>query len=188
MPETELTTQYCLTGSIIISTPKLTDHALEECIVYIYEHSPQLGAQGVVINRKSGLTVEDLLERMNFLTDNPSLQSPLYHGGLEDENSVAMIHTGEWFSSNTKPVTEEFSISSDTFMMEKLATGNEPANWIMCAGRCTWEPGELDADVEENYWITAPATADIVFSSLTETKQWRSALKYCTSYAVNSWF
>lgn len=188
MPGTDLSLTNCLAGSILISTPKLANQALEECVVYVYDHSPQIGAQGIVINRKSGLTVETLVERMNYVTANPSLNAPLYHGGFVEESGVAMLHTGEWFSSNTRPVTSEISISSDMFMIEKLVNGNEPNNWIMCAGKCAWEPGELEDEVKANFWLTAPATNSILFSAYSETKQWRTALEYCTKYAVDSWF
>lgn len=188
MPGKDLTLTKCLTGSLLISAPGKDTQPLEECVVYVYEHSPQLGAQGVVINRKSGLTVETLLERMNMITGSTSLKSPLYHGGLVDENGILMIHTGEWYSANTRPVSSEISVSSDTFMLEKLVNGNEPYNWIMCAGKCAWEPGELESEVDRNLWLTVPAHGDIVFSALTEAKQWRTALNYCSKYTVDSWF
>lgn len=188
MPGTDLSLLDTLRGSILISTPKMANDALEECVIYIYDHSPQIGAQGIVINRKSGLTVEDLLERMNYIAAGPSFNAPLYHGGLDEENGIAMLHTGEWFSSNTRPVTSEISISSDTFMLEKLVNGNEPVNWLMCAGKCSWEPGELEEEIKANFWLSAPGTNDIVFSAFSEAKQWRTALEYCTKYTVDSWF
>lgn len=187
MPGRDLTLTECLTGSLLISAPGSDMHPLEECVIYVYEHSPQLGAQGVVINRKSGLTVKTLFERMNMTADSMSLSSPLYHGGLEDENGIIMLHTGEWYSANTRPVTSEISVSSDTFMLEKIVSGNEPYNWIMCAGKCDWYPGELEDEVKKQLWLTVPAHSDIVFSALTEAKQWRTALNYCTKYIVDSW-
>jgi putative transcriptional regulator len=188
MPNTDLTLQNCLAGSLLISTPKQTDGPFEETVIYIYEHSPQTGAQGVVINRQSGITVEDLLERMNYTGGNISLKSPLYHGGLTDENGVLMIHTSEWYSSNTRPVDQHISVSSDMFMIEKLINGNEPRNWMMCAGKCLWEPGEIDVEVLDNYWLTAPATKEIIFSPHEDSRLWRDAIDHCTSHAVNSWF
>lgn len=188
MPGKDLTLSKCLTGSLLISAPGRGEHPLEECVVYVYEHSPQLGAQGVVINRQSGVTVEVLLERMKMATGLSSLKSPLYHGGLSDENGIIMLHSGDWYSANTRPISSEISVSSDTFMLEKLVSGDEPDNWLMCAGKCAWEPGELDKEVDNNLWLTVPAPSDLVFSPLSSVKQWRAALDYCTKRTVDSWF
>lgn len=188
MAGTGLTLTNCLAGCLLVSTPKQKDSPLEECVVYVYEHSPQLGAQGVVINRRSDLTVEDLLERMNYAPGCISLKSPLYHGGLAEEEGVLMLHTGEWYSSNTRPISSDISVSSDQFMIEKLINGDEPRNWMMCAGKCEWEPGELDQEVKERYWLTAWATPEMVFSPRSENRQWRTALDYCAKQAVDSWF
>jgi putative transcriptional regulator len=188
MPDKELAISECLTGSLLISAPTTNSHPLEECVVFIYEHSPQTGAQGVVINRKSRLTVGFLLERMKLTPTTSSLNSPLYHGGLVDENGIIMLHSSEWHSSNTRAISREVCISSDTAMLEKIVTGNEPDNWIMCAGKLEWEPGVLTQEVNKNQWLTVPAHNGIVFSALTEANQWRAALNYCTRCAVDSWF
>lgn len=190
MSDLGLTLEECLTGKLLLSVPgKLsTTHPLEECVVYIYEHTPLLGAQGVVINRQSELTVDTLLERMDYAADSLSLNTPLYHGGFIDENGVIMVHTAEWYSSNTRPITTEVSVSSDTFMLEKLISGNEPDDWIMCAGKCTWEPGHLELEVMNKQWLTVPAVNSLVFSSATGERQWRKALDACSKQAVDNWF
>lgn len=188
MPGKELTQTECLTGSLLISAPGRSEHPLEECVVYVYEHSPQLGAQGVVINRPSGLSVETLLERMKMDTKFSSLKSPLYHGGRRDESGIVMLHSAEWYSANTRPVSSEVSVSSDAVMLEKLVSGNEPDNWLMCAGKCLWDPGQLDKEVDDDVWLTVPAPVELVFSPLSSAKQWRTALEYCTKRTVDSWF
>jgi len=180
----------CLAGSLLISMPGRDTHPLEECVIYIYEHSPQLGAQGIVINRQSGVTVETLLERMKFAADGSlsALQKPLYHGGLEDENGVIMLHSSEWYSSNTRAVSCDISVSSDTFMLEKLVMGNMPTDWILCAGKCDWLPGRLEKEVASNKWLTVPAANQVIFSDMPAAKQWRQAIDYCTEYTVKNWF
>jgi|AntRauTorcE11898_2_1112593.scaffolds.fasta_scaffold03124_7 putative transcriptional regulator len=190
MSDLGLTLEECLTGTLLLSVPgkPSATHPLEECIIYIYEHTTELGAQGVVINRHSELTVDTLLERMDYTADSLSLRAPLYHGGHTEENGVIMVHTSEWYSSNTRPVTNEVSVSSDTFMLEKLIAGNEPDDWLMCAGKCTWEPGHLELEVMNKQWLTLPAANNIVFSSATGEKQWRKALDTCSRQAVDRWF
>jgi putative transcriptional regulator len=188
MTDTNISLQESLAGKIVVSTPKQAESKYEGCVVLIYENGPLIGTQGVVVNRRSSLTVRELLERMDYLSYNNTLNSPLYHGGYSDDSGILMVHSGEWYSSNTRPVTEEFSVSSDTFMIEKLAVCDEPYNWMMCAGKCAWEPGELEEEIGKKYWVSAPATPEIVFSSTSDEKQWRNALEHCTKFTVDSWF
>jgi len=183
----ELTPIECLTGSIIVSTPLLAGRLFEECVIYIYDHSPQVGAQGIVINRISSLTVLDLIKKMELFCQDPEIDFPLYHGGPVEENGIAMVHTGEWYSSNTRPVSGEISISSDRFMIEKLIDGNAPANWLMSAGKCEWDPGEIEQEVAAGFWLSALASKEMLFSSRDNNSQWRTAIEYCTKQAVDSW-
>jgi putative transcriptional regulator len=177
----------CLKGSIIVSTPMLAGRLFEECVIYIYDHSPKWGAQGIVINRTTDLTVLDLLEKMELFCQDPQLDFPLYHGGPVEENGIAMVHTSEWFSSNTCPVTSDISISSDEFMIDKLVDGNAPANWLMSAGKCEWEPGEIEQEIAAGCWLCATASEEMLFSSKDNDSQWSIAIEYCTKQAVDSW-
>lgn len=183
----EIKTVECLKGSIIVSTPLLVDRLFEECVIYIYDHSSRWGTQGIVINRTTDLTVLDLLEKMELFSQDPQLDFPLYHGGPIEENGIAMVHTSEWYSSNTCAVTSDISISSDKFMIEKLLDGNAPANWLMSAGKCEWEPGEIEQEIAAGAWLCATACEEMLFSSKDNDSQWRIAIEYCTKQAVNSW-
>jgi len=190
MPNNNLVLTNCLAGSLLLSVPGRfsVTHPLEECVVYIYEHIPELGAQGVVINRQSELTVKMLLEKMGYNTDSLLLDDPLYHGGRKDESAIMMVHSAEWYSSNTRAVTADISVSSDTFMIDKLIEGNGPREWLMCAGKCSWEPGHLELEVVNKQWLTLPATRNLVFANESGERQWRKTLEACSKQTVNSWF
>lgn len=186
MPSKELLVNGTLTGTFLISSPGRNTE-LDECVIYLFEHASGLGAQGVVINRPSDLSVADLLEKMDYTVMGVTLNNRLLHGGMDDETGILMVHTSEWYSSNTRPVTDEISVTSDTFMIEKIMDGNEPNNWFMCAGRCSWDPGQVEREIKQGHWLVVPAQLDLLFSPYTEEKQWRKSLDYCTKYTVDSW-
>lgn len=177
-----------LKGSLLISSPMLVGEIYSQSIIFIYEHRPELGANGAIINHESHLSVDDLLEKAGYWGNGMYSDEPLYHGGLMNEQSVLMLHSSEWYSSNTYPINDKFSISSDVFMIEKMINGNHPDQWRMCAGQCSWYPDQLEEEIASNVWLEMPATPEIVFDKHSGQAQWRKAIRKCSSHAVETWF
>ena len=159
----------------------------QKTVIYLYEHRPRTGAQGLVINRPSQKTrISQLVDEPHLSTSN-YLDEPIFHGGPVAERTITMLHTGEWFSSNTTPADSMFSVSSDRFMIEKLAGGNTPHQWLMAAGKCGWVAGQLENEMEKGCWLPVTAKPSIVFSSGTESL-WKLCIDLCASEMVDTYF
>jgi putative transcriptional regulator len=159
----------------------------QKTVIYIYEHNTRTGAQGLVINRPSQKTRINQLIEDPMLAESIVLDEPIFHGGPVAERTITMLHTSEWFSSNTKLAAEDFSVSSDRFMIEKIATGNVPHQWFMAAGKCGWVPGQLETEMAKGCWLPLTAKPSIVFSSGTESL-WKLCIELCASEMVDTYF
>lgn len=174
-----------LQGKLLIATPKLENTMFQKTVILVYDVN-QSGTQGLVVNRPSEQT------RIAQLVDDPMLSSsimldePIYHGGPVAERTVTMLHTTEWFSSNSRVVSEDFSVSSDQFMLEKIATGNTPSQWLMAAGKCGWQPGQLENEIERGSWLTLTAKPAIVFSS-GQVSLWKLCIDLCASETLGQY-
>ena len=60
-------------------------------------------------------------------------------GGDNNESAMIMLHTDEWYSSNTIQINDHLSMSSDDLMMEKLEMGNVPEWYRLFLGFEGWE-------------------------------------------------
>tara|TARA_R110000851_G_scaffold46355_3_gene112807 strand:- start:1512 stop:2054 length:543 start_codon:yes stop_codon:yes gene_type:complete len=177
------------TGRLIVAHPKLLSTFFKHTVIYIYEDTEN-GSQGLILNKPSKIAVNEIFAEQGYnITTNQSL----YKGGPVHQRAVSMIHTAEWYSSNTQPAGN-YNISSDDFMIEKMGSGNTPAAWRMVGGVCGWAPGQLHAEIngippftEDRSWLTLVPSDAIMFEYDGES-QWQKALQTSSSQMVNHFF
>ena len=174
------------TGKLLVAHPRLAQGVFAQTVIFIADHNKH-GAYGVVVNRPSpSASVNDIVTRAGA-EPVEHLDEPLYHGGPVQEAQVVMLHTSEWYSSNTRPVGDDFAISSDTFMLEKLIMRNLPNFWRVFAGKAGWGPGQLEQELQRGDWLTLDAKPSIVFTS-GQASMWQLAIELCASQTIADYF
>ena len=138
-------------GSLLIANPRNAHPEHEQHVVYVTE-STDSGTMGVVLNSNESYDLASMLK--NKGVDWPH-QTLVGQGGDFSPTCLVMIHTNEWYSSNTMPITNSHSISSDEFMLEKIGAGNEPIWWRLFMGVKGWTPLELNQELksEQPKWL-----------------------------------
>ena len=95
-------------------------------------------------------------------------------------------------SQNSYPVGD-YCVTSDKFMLEKMATGTPPVHWRMVSGVSGWGPGQLEAELEgsgpfvEKSWLTLPATDSILFE-YDGDRQWQKGIDLCSQQMIERYF
>ena len=64
----------------------------------------------------------------------------VYTGGEYNSHALIMLHSHEWYSSNTMDVNNNLALSSDGLMIEKMEMGNTPEWYRLFVGCKGWEP------------------------------------------------
>ena len=172
-------------GRLIASTPGWTNDELENSVVLVIEDLLNIGTTGVLLNKPGTISAARLLEQLEVPT-NDGLIDSVFYGGAGDERAVILVHSNEWSSTNTAKVTSNISMSSDMFMLEKLAYDNIPHYWKIVAGKVWWEPGLLQSEIENNMWVDIPASLELVFITDHEDL-WDETIAICAKEAVRSW-
>lgn len=111
----------------------------------------------------------------------------VYMGGPVNQHALVMVHSADWWSTNTMPISDTVSISSDNFMTEKMVMGNAPLDWRLCHGIAAWRNGQLEAEIARNDWLVAWPTAEILWSHSGED-QWHKSIELCANQAVETFF
>ena len=75
----------------LIAPPDLTDDFFSNTIIYLVRHDED-GAQGIILNRPSGLNVKELLNDLDIEADHVRLQDVLQGGTLRPEAGF-VLHT-----------------------------------------------------------------------------------------------
>lgn len=170
-------------GQIIVAHPDLGDGFFDSTVILITENHPR-GTVGLAVNRTSELSMSTIAEEKGWSWP---YSDALFQGGPVNRSALIMLHSADWFSSNTLSISDCVSLSSDHFMTEKMTMGNAPRRWRMCHGISGWFPGQLNAEIKQNKWLTGWPNEDILFKYSGED-QWRRAIDLCASQAVDAFF
>ena len=176
-------------GKLLIAHPKLPVSSIfHKSVIFIYSDSPQ-GITGLMINKPTRFTMSDLAESRGI--GYPLTKDYIRAGGPVNEKALLMLHTDDWSSSNTVDICNSLRISSDEFMLEKLAHGHQPTYWRMMGGICAWQPGQLEMELKgqgpylpENSWLTCKSNEDIIFTYDGE-RQWEKAVDLSSKQMFN---
>lgn len=171
-------------GQCLIARPSAAQGFFADAVVFVYEDSPA-GTAGVVLNKKSQMCLRDLA--MNAGIDFPKGITPIYQGGPVNTRAVMLLHSDDWFSSNTLNTGTGVNISSDHLMIDKLLDYNTPRQYRLVAGASVWAPGQLDFEIDRGIWLTAPLSMDLIFG-LEGRAQWDRAIERAGEYFVKNYF
>jgi len=180
------TTAVGLKGKCLVATPKLKNTMWEESVIFLTDYSKQLGSKGFVINRPSTTSINKLLEQLDMYST-PDFPEAVHLGGPVRERSIAMVHTGEWYSASTTPVTGQISYSWDDFMLEKMCMMDCPREFTMLAGMAQWAPGQLEKELAKGSWLTVDASPELVFLEVKEDI-WPEAVKLYSQTMFDEFF
>lgn len=163
-----------LVGSLLIAPPAIKGSFWYKTVAMVTEHHSQ-GSVGLVINKRSTLSLKSFGEQLGYELDVPGF---VYQGGPVNTKSLTMLHTNDWSCKNTMRVNEQFSISSADDILPRLSMGDTPRRWRLFLGLCGWAPNQLINEIRDHSstsWCTATSDIDLVFGS-DNKDQWCNAL------------
>jgi putative AlgH/UPF0301 family transcriptional regulator len=136
-------------GDLIISHPRWGSSIRSVC--FITEHT-RYSTVALQINQPAKVTLRELVFTKGYDCADDQM---VYSGGEFSPGALIMLHDRDWYSSNTMPVTSEWSISSDYHMLDKVTMGNTPTLYRYVMGLTAWEPGALEKDLHSDRprWI-----------------------------------
>lgn len=173
-------------GKLLVARPNIMqDPRFAESVVYIYEQTPQV-ILGLILNKKSKMTIPDLMAMRG--EPNSGASGWLYKGGPVSDQSLLLLHTDEWMSTNTMIATHGNAITSDELMLEKMVTNNMPKCWRLMSGISTWVLPQLQQEIyRHNAWLVVEPNESIFYTEDGED-QWKSAINLASTRMVENFF
>jgi putative transcriptional regulator len=164
-----------LTGQLLIAMPAMNTPHFAQSVIYMCAHTPE-GAMGIVVNRPiTRPSFDDLLEQLEVLPAPPRRRVELFRGGPVDSARGFVLHTSDWTGEGSLQVNDDVALTASLDVLKAIADGGGPARGLLALGYAGWGPGQLDREFQENAWLSAPATLDLLFDHDNETK-WRRAM------------
>jgi putative transcriptional regulator len=172
-----------LKGYFLISEATMLDPNFKHTVVLIIEHNED-GAFGLIVNKKSQLTLSDLLPEFQ---NERGKSTPIYIGGPVQQEFLFVVHSP---LLDRKPSSTSMEVISNVYFepgfrnledyfkddyWNSLPLDDRPKIHLFI-GYSGWGPGQLEREIHEGSWIIHPASYKIAFHPNPE-EGWKDALR-----------
>lgn len=163
-----------LTNHFLIAMPAMGDPNFDRTVTFICEHNDD-GALGLVINRPMDLALAEIFSQMSLESINGETSTgQVLQGGPVQVERGFVIHDGERKWESTLVVSDSVNVTTSRDILEAMAAGDGPAQALVAVGYAGWGPGQLEAEMAANAWLTVPANTEILFD-IPFDQRWRAA-------------
>lgn len=174
MGETHSDTGY-LTGQLLVAMPSMRDPRFTRSVIYMCAHNAD-GAMGLVVNRLVGsITFPDLLEQLGIEATHSSGAIRVHFGGPVEAERGFVLHSTDYVQSGTMMVDRDVALTGTIDILRDMAGGVGPRRSLLALGYAGWGPGQLDAEIQANGWLSVPADEGLVFDDSLDDK-WERAI------------
>ena len=147
-----------LRGHLLVAAPDLLDPNFRRTVVLVGEHGEE-GAMGIVLNRRSEVTIDEAVPALAELVDGDEL---VHVGGPVQPQAVVVL--GEFDHPERAGVLVFGTVG---FLPGEIVDADDLGDLARArvfAGYAGWGPGQLETELAESTWIVEPARADDVFT------------------------
>ena len=173
-----------LKGHFLMAMPGLPDPNFAQTVTCICEHN-ETGALGFIINRihplLTGIELFDDL-KIDFKESINSIQ--IHLGGPVQPSGVFVLHGPPFGWRGCMKVAPWLGLSNTRDILEAIAKGTGPENFIILLGCAGWGPLQLDHEIDDKVWLTIGISEEILFKTDIEMK-WEKTMMQIGSSSDN---
>lgn len=160
---------------LLIAMPGLSEGFFHKSVIYVCAHSAA-GAMGIVINQRlPDVQFKDLLSQLNLPKSQVQVEPIVHFGGPVETGRGFVLHSTDFMREDTVRINDSMCITGTIDILCAMAEGKGPVRSIFALGYSGWGPGQLEAEMHANSWLTVPADEEIIFNTGLEQK-WEKAL------------
>ena len=166
-----------LEGQLLAAMPGMADTRFERTVIYMVSHSPA-GAMGLVVNKPiPALSFPSLLEQLKITPPKATEEIVIHAGGPVDTGRGFVLHSPDYQREATVVVRGQLALTATIDVLRAIAEGAGPRRRLLVIGHAGWGPGQLEAEIQANAWLTVQADEAIVFAEDEATKWNRTVAK-----------
>lgn len=166
-----------LTGKLIVAMPAMGDPRFERAVILLCAHSPD-GAMGLIVNKPvPDLTFTDLLTQLKIPRVDDGRDIRVHFGGPVERGRGFVLHSRDYFGGPaTTQVAGGYGMTATLDVLEALAKGRGPTQALLALGYSGWGPGQLEAEIARNDWLTGEPSDSLIFGR-EDRRKWAEALQ-----------
>lgn len=158
-------TENNLKNHFLVATPSLSGGFFAKSLTYLCEHSEE-GAMGIVVNHPLDVKVDEILEQLSLSDKSHPHNEPVLAGGPLNTDRGFVLHRREpprtWQA--TLAISSDIQLTTSLDILGSIAQNQGPHANLIALGYAGWLPGQLEAELEDNVWLTVPADEHILFA------------------------
>ena len=163
-------------GQLLIAMPGIGDPRFERAVILVCAHDAE-HAMGLAVNRPvEGLTVPNLLERLEIESTIRLPDDLVLMGGPVETQRGFVLHTDDYGVEHSLQIGGGVALTATRDALEAMASPDEhPRRSLLALGYAGWGAGQLENEIKENVWLTCEADEGLIFGDDYENK-WTRAL------------
>ncbi|MFO0748820.1 MAG: YqgE/AlgH family protein [Myxococcota bacterium] len=153
---------FTLAPGLLIAMPSLADPNFHRSVIVLAAHTRE-GAFGLVINQPLDLPVAAICSEAGIAWRGGHTQKVLCGGPVERQRGWLLHATSKRFEG-TQVVDEGLSLTASRDGLVAYASDPD-GTFRLLLGYAGWGPGQLDREVLQGSWLTAPLRPELVFDT-----------------------
>lgn len=159
-----------LTGHLLIAMPNMADPFFAKTVTLICTHNED-GAMGIIINQPTNVKLDELYDNIQLPLNNDAIktQPVLFGGPVQPERGFVLhqsIHAAENNWDSCIVVRDNIMLTTSKDILAAIGTGDGPSKFHFSLGYAGWSPGQLEAEILKNSWLSVEANNIDVLNKL----------------------
>lgn len=169
-----MSTTQSLSNQLLIAMPSLRESIFARGVALICQHDND-GAMAVMINRLSEFRLGDILAQMSMRSDLPEVnEAPVLIGGPVQPERGFVLHPPQGVWDSSFQISPDISVTTSRDILAAIAQGHGPERSLVALGYSGWSPHQLEQELRDNAWLTAPVSTNLLFDTALE-QRWDAA-------------
>jgi len=163
---------------LLVAAPSLACPFFNHTVVLLVDHRED-GSLGFVVNKPAELELGVLLEQIGIEVEERARREAtvMLGGPVSPETGWVVFDPthGEHPEEGVLSLHPSLGVSANLEVLEDIARGAGPEDYLMTLGYAGWGPGQLDEEIREGSWIAVDLDPKLVFGIPIE-ERWTAAL------------
>jgi putative transcriptional regulator len=172
---TALPQRASLAGQLLVAAPSMGDPRFYQTVIMLVRHD-RTGAMGIVVNRPlQERPLAALLEALGERADAAAGNVRIFAGGPVQPELGFVLHSAEYLRADTLEIDGHVAMTSSREILRDIAANRGPKQSLVAFGYAGWAPEQLEGELMQGVWFTAPADAKLIFEEERE-RVWENAV------------
>lgn len=171
----DLQQQDFLTGQLLVAAPDMSDPRFYHAVILMVHHD-RGGAFGLIVNRPvKEQTLASLLADLGQTGEGVDGSIEIYAGGPVEPYFGFVLHSADYSRPESFAIDGKIAVTSGPAVLRDIADKRGPQKFILAFGYAGWGPGQLEGELKQQAWFTAPDDPKLLFDD-DRARLWQDAV------------